>query len=149
MQLAMYKGPASGFKNKVGRLIVCAFTFSRYSHCELVIEGYGYSSSFMDGGVRKKLINFGSGHWDLYDIDASALQLRALGHDLMLERFAQELGKPYDWIGMLRVSPLLRWLPRRDAERFCSEEVAYLLGASDPERFSPIAILRTFGRRKQ
>lgn len=132
----MYKGPASGWKNKLGRLVVCAFTLSRYSHVELVIDGYGYSSSFMDGGVRRKMIDFSSGHWDLYPAEVDVPRA--------LARFAADKGKPYDWPGMLRVCPLLRWLPRSDGSRFCSEMVAWMLGAEDPETYSPEDVLEGY-----
>ena len=50
MQIAFYKGPAKGLTNKLGRLLVCLGTLSRYSHCELVIQGVCYSASARDGG---------------------------------------------------------------------------------------------------
>jgi hypothetical protein len=139
MHLAMYRGPATGWKNRLGHWIVCFLTFSRYSHCELVIDGVCYSSSFRDGGVRAAVIATleTSGHWDLYEVVGD--------EKLALQRFARDEGKPYDWPGMLRVCALLRWLPRGDGARFCSEEVAYLLGAHDPETFSPREVLAAFG----
>lgn len=142
-RLCMYKGPASGLKNKLGELIVCLATRSRYSHVELEINGVCYSSSFRDGGVRAARIPDleTSGHWDLYPL--------ALTHDeegLAVDRFKFDYfaKKPYDWLGMLRVCRWLRWLPRRDGARFCSEEVAYMLGAPDPETMSPQDVLERY-----
>jgi hypothetical protein len=139
-QLAMYKGPATGWRNKLGHWAVCFFTASRYGHIELVIDGVCYSASFRDGGVRAKVIADleTSGHWDLFRISAD--------RDLALARFGADGPKPYDWLGMLRVFPLLRWLPRIDGKRFCSEEVAWMLGHADPETLSPAAVLRKYWR---
>lgn len=136
MHLALYKGPATGLRNKVGRWLVCALTLSRYSHVELVLHGVSYTSSFIDGGVRSKVIDLASGHWDLISIEGD--------EQLAYDRFFADRGKPYDWLGMLRVSPLLRWLPRRGSSRFCSEEVAWMLGLDDPETFSPAGLARRY-----
>jgi len=59
VQLALYK--ARG--NWINRLI-CWWTGSPYSHCELVINGTCYSSSIRDGGVRGKTMALPSDKWD-------------------------------------------------------------------------------------
>jgi hypothetical protein len=136
--LAMYRGPATGLRNKIGHWAVCLFTISPYSHVELVIDGVCYSASFRDGGVRAKVIDDleTSGHFDLFPIE--------IDRELALARFEADKGKPYDWLGMLRVFPFLQWLPRRDAARFCSEEVGWMLGAQDPETLSPEDVLERY-----
>lgn len=141
MRLALYKGPATGAKNKLGHWVVCVATASKYSHVELMIDGVCYSSSFRDGGVRAKVIDAESlaAHFDLFDVKNPPDEATVLA------RFAAEKGKPYSWRGMLRVCPVLRWLPRRDSsERFCSDLVSYLLGATDPETFSPENVREKF-----
>lgn len=142
MQLAQYKGPPSGLKNKLGHWVVCLFTWSKYSHVELLIDGICYSSSFRDGGVRAKVIDQESldAHFDLFPV------VNAPTKETVLARFQSEVGKKYSWLGMLRTCPLLRCLPRRDEnQRFCSDLVAYLLGASDPETFTPEDVLERYG----
>ena len=67
--LACYKGPATGLFNITFHKVVCWWTRSKYSHCELVINGTAYSSSSRDKGVRKKEIDFSSGKWDLYPVE--------------------------------------------------------------------------------
>jgi hypothetical protein len=136
--LCMYRGTPTDWKNRLGHWLVCALTTSKYSHVELFYDGVCYSSSYRDGGVRAKVITDlnDSGHWDLFPITIDVEPVGA--------RFKADEGKPYGWRGMLRVCPLLRWLPRRDGERFCSEEVAHMLGASDPETFSPEDVLETY-----
>lgn len=139
----MYKGPASGLKNVLGHWLVCVLDTARqsikhgrlvlvkYSHVELQIDGTCYSSSFRDGGVRSKVISDLS-HFDLFPV--------TVDKEAALDRFKWDEGKHYSWVGMLRV--LLPFLPRRDAtQRFCSDEVAFMLGAADSETFSPYDVL--------
>lgn len=134
MQLALYKGPPTKPLFWLGEGFIRLCTLSKYSHCELVINGVCYSSSYRDGGVRAKFIDLNSGKWDLLPVDGD--------EKLAIARFAADKGKRYDWLGMLRVCPLLRWLPRNDSKRFCSEMVAWMLGTEDPERFSPEHLAR-------
>lgn len=139
----MYKGPADDWKHKLGHWLVKVLTASKYSHCELFINGTCYSSSFRDGGVRSKVIDLNSGHWDNIKIE---------GYDekYALQWFERNRGRPYDWPGMIKVCPLLRWLrfilPRRGQRRFCSEAVAGMLGYKNPETYSPQKVLRQYGR---
>lgn len=74
MQLALYKG-----KGLIGNALVRRWTRSPYSHCELVIGDYCYSSSLMDKGVRRKQIILKPEHWMLVplpsDREAGALAL--------------------------------------------------------------------------
>lgn len=129
MQLAFYKGPPTELQHRLAHWLICVLTFSRYSHVELVIDGVCWSSSFRDGGVRPARINLASGHWDVFEVAGDP--------ERALAWFRAHRGEPYDWWGMLRVCPLLRWLPRTPFARFCSEAMAAALGAQDPETFSP------------
>lgn len=133
MQLALYKGPPTEWRHKLAHWAICALTSSRYSHVELVIDGICWSSSYRDGGVRAARINLASGHWDLFPIQGDTAAA--------LRWFRAHQGEAYDWAGLLRVSPLLRWLPRRPHKRFCSEAVAAALGHPDPETQSPQDVL--------
>jgi hypothetical protein len=140
-RLCMYKGPATGLLFQLAHWAICLVTRSKYSHVELEINGVCYSSSFRDGGVRAKVITDldTSGHFDMYPITCD--EQAALG------RWMRDGPKPYDWLGMLRVCPELRWLPRINGKRFCSEEVAYMLGLiPDPETLSPQTLLETAQR---
>lgn len=135
-ELAMYRGPATGWKNKLGHWGICLLTISPYSHVELVIDGVCYSSSYRDGGVRAKIVPDlrTSGHFDLFPIQIDTAAA--------LARFYADAGKPYDWVGLWRVSWLFRWLRPSTEKRFCSEEVIWMaLGVNDPETFSPKDVL--------
>lgn len=152
-ELALYKGPATGFKNRVGHLLTCIadtirlsmrswrVVIVKHSHVELVIDGVCYSSSFRDGGVRKKVIEDlrTSGHFDIFPVELDAAAA--------LRRFAQDEGKAYDWLGMLRCSTWFRWLPASVMKRFCSEAVIWMArGVADPETYSPEDVRRALVR---
>ena len=127
MQIAFYKGPATGLVNKIGRLLVCLGTLSRYSHCELVVQGVCYSASARDGGVRGKVIDLGSGHWDVVDVPGDEVAALAW--------FERHQGDHYDWMGVLRFA--LPFLRQRPGKWFCSEAVAEALGVADSAGVSP------------
>jgi len=115
MQLAMYKGPAGTLQQKALHWLICALdsvrqsgkrrrlVLVRYSHCELVIAGVCYSSSNRDGGVRPKVIDLASGHWDVFHVDGDEAAALAW--------FRQHDGQNYDWYGVLRFCRPLRCLP--------------------------------------
>lgn len=127
MQIAFYKGPAKGLTNQLGRLLVCLGTLSRYSHCELVIQGVCYSASARDGGVRGKVIDLDSGHWDVVDVPGDEAAALAW--------FRQHQGERYDWMGVLRFA--LPFLRQRPGKWFCSEAVAAMLGMGDGDGVTP------------
>lgn len=134
MYLAMYKGPANGFWNQLSHCAIRVLTFSRYSHVELVIRGTCWSSSPRDGGVRGKQIDLATGRWDIFPLEGNEERAYAW--------FQAHKGEGYDWAGMLRCCPLLRWLPKRQHKKFCSEAVACALAAHpDPETLHPQAVL--------
>lgn len=99
MQLAMYKGPPTTLWHTVGHEATCLWTFSEYSHCELVFSESARngkplcaSSSARDGGVRFKHIDLHTGRWDVYSIVGD----EAAAYDW----FVTHQGAPYDYFGL-------------------------------------------------
>jgi len=128
MKAAFYKGTRPGLAGIYSR-VVRWWTKSPYSHVELVLAtGLAWSSSFEDGGVRAKLIDFNPARWDLVDLPP-ALEHAAVAW------FEAHRGAGYDLVGNLQfvISPIQhsrgRW--------FCSEAIAAALGIPDPWRYSP------------
>lgn len=127
MKLAFYRGHRRLFDR-----LVQWWTRAEYSHCELVLaerdDGLSEcaSSSFLDGGVRLKLIRLAPEKWDIIDIDGDAEAARAWFH--------QHIGNRYDLLGLLGFI----W-PRKDDQSrwFCSEAVAASIGLTEPWRYSP------------
>lgn len=120
VQLALYKGPPSiqntweWFKHYAIRL----WTWSRYSHAELVIGGMCYSSSSRDGGVRKRQIDLNSGRWDVVPIlgaDATAALIWFYAHE----------GQHYDWANIARF--VMPFLPQNADQWVCFEAIGSML----------------------
>ena len=70
-KIAFYKGPPTPLWRKVGHYAIRLWTWSRWSHAELVIDGVCWSASARDGGVRQKQIDLTSGRWDVFELDLS------------------------------------------------------------------------------
>lgn len=103
-----------------------------YSHDELVVDGVAYSSSFMDGGVRRKVgINFDNGHWDLIPVPwAKAENVIAL--------YNRTRKKKYDIFGII-FSHLFNRTKQDSNKWFCSEWCAHGLGLNTSV-FSPSSL---------
>jgi hypothetical protein len=112
MKIAFYKGlhRDSSLLDKG----ICIASFSRYSHCEIVFsDGLCASSSWMDGGVRFKAINIGSGNWDVYGLSIPDVQ-EALARSL----FNLHEGSGYDVRGAVAARFGVDW--RAKDAFFCS-----------------------------
>ena len=127
VRLALYK--ARG--NWLNRLI-CWWTGSPYSHCELVINGTCYSSSIRDGGVRGKAMALPSDKWDV-------IELPWADDDAVTDWFVAHERDRYGWVDLL-TGQLLGM--RRDSRGvFCSEACAKALGLRNSTRMSPQSLL--------
>lgn len=131
MKIAFYKG-----RTRLFNRLVSWYDKSPYSHCELVLDtatGLCGSSSFMDGGVRTKVIDLDSGHWDVVDIGGSEQALEA-AHLW----FATHNGQGYDVLGLLGF--LWRRQTGQQSKWFCSEAVAAALGMPEAWRLDPATL---------
>ena len=124
--LACYKGPAEGLFNIIFHKVVCWWTKSKYSHCEIVYKGEAYSSSSRDGGVRKKLIDFNSGKWDLYTIEK-------LDGEFLITFYEETDECGYDYLGLFRF--VLPFIKSSENRWFCSEWCAFVLKYEQPETY--------------
>lgn len=131
LRAAFYKGTRPGIPGIYNRA-VRAWERGPYSHVELVFSGdIAASSSFMDGGVRFKQIDFDPVKWDFIELpEALAPQAR--------KWFIDHEGEPYDLLGNLHL--VIGFIPEWRGKSFCSEAVAASLGYSDPWRFGPNAL---------
>ena len=127
VNLAMYKAPG----NWLNRLI-CWWTNSPYSHCELVVRGTCYSSSVRDGGVRAKVMALSSDKWDVVDLPW------ADDTDVTDWFIAHERDR-YGWLDLL--TGQLLGMQRDHRGVFCSEACAKALGLRNATRMSPQALL--------
>lgn len=93
--LALYKRvkPVTGLDG-LGAWIIRAWTGSPYSHAEIVIGRWWFSSSIQDGGmVRSKRIEYNPEHWDIIPLPwADAREI--------YNYFLRTEGQPYGWFDL-------------------------------------------------
>lgn len=126
--IALYKGPPDrNLAQWLGYWAVRIWTWSRWSHAELVLDGVCWSSSARDGGVRGKVIDIASGHWDVVELNLTGYEV-----DSALQWFSGHLGAGYDWLNIGRwVAPFLG----QNRERFiCFEAIGNALGMAGAHR---------------
>ena len=130
MKVAFYKG-----KKRLFNRLVCYWLRGDYSHCELVLQtspdgvSLCASSSYLDGGVRTKTMVLDPDHWDVVEVDRSAIP------EIWLR---VHKGDRYDVLGLLGFV----WRRQTGNQRkwFCSEAVAAMLGFPEPWRFDPMTL---------
>jgi hypothetical protein len=127
VQLAMYKG-----KGQIGNAGIRWWTDSKYSHCELVIDGNCFSASMMDGGVRFKKINLDSNNWDLYT-------LHWVNDQDVLKYFQDTRNNKYGWSSLI-TSQLFNRNTKEDSRQFCSQWCAAAMKLPNPATYSPATL---------
>ncbi len=127
VRLALYK--ARG--NWLNRLI-CWWTGSQYSHCELVVRGTCYSSTIRDGGVRAKVMALPADRWDMIDLPWA-------DDGSVTDWFIQHERDRYGYIDL--ITSQLLGMQRDGRGVFCSEACAKALGLRNATRMSPQGLL--------
>lgn len=137
MKVAFYKG-----KKRLFNKLTSWWLRGEYSHCELVLEEFDkgslcVSSSFMDGGVRIKVIKLDPSNWDIIDVDTDYYYI----NDWLIKN---EHAK-YDTLGLF--SFLARVFKQDKTRWFCSEAVADMLKFEDSWRFDPCNLYAALSRK--
>lgn len=128
VSLALYCGPPKkDWRHILTHYAIRLWTWSRFSHAELLIDGVCYSSSVRDGGVRKKAIDLTSGRW-------LVIALPAQSADTALTWFTAHEGQPYDWANIARF--VIPFLPQRLTEWVCFEAVGAMLNLAAPHKLT-------------
>lgn len=122
-RLAFYKGKGD-WTDKAIRL----WTKSKYSHVELVVGDYWYSTSPRDMKVRKKKIVPNPDNWDYVDVH--------IYEENLLEMYNSTRGAKYDWLGILLSQFIPLSIHNRD-RWFCSEWCAEILYLDYSNEYSP------------
>lgn len=112
---------------------ICWWTNSKYSHCELIIDGLCYSSSMMDKGVRRKKIDLNPRKWDVIDLPWAS-------KEVALSYFEQTRHQAYGWAG-LAINQLLNMGHSTQGAQFCSQWCAGALGIPNPASLAPQSLL--------
>ena len=127
IKLAFYKG-----KGTIVDKLIRFRTTSAYSHCELIIDDFMYSSSPRDGGVRKRDLPASLNDGVTWDI----VEYACADKESILKFFDSTNGKKYDWLGVLLGQVLYLDIQNKDAW-FCSEWCATALGFDRAWSLSP------------
>ena len=122
-QVAFYKAPGN-MRDKLIRL----FTWSKYSHVELVIRDRYYSSSVRDGGVRAKYMEIDEDTWEYVDVDIDYMYVEEL--------FRSTEGMKYDYMAIW-LSQIIPLGVHSEEKYICSEWVASALKLKDAQKYSP------------
>lgn len=128
MKIIFYRGRTRLFNRAVSFL-----TSGPYSHCEVVIDELSdgsvvsWSSSHLDGGVRRKVMLLNADNWDVLEIPGDASTVAAW--------FEAHKGCGYDSLGLAGF--IFRPIRGFSEKYFCSEAVAASLGVTEPWRFDP------------
>lgn len=129
VRIAFYKAP--------GKLLdkcVRVRTGSIYSHCELIVNEYSYSSSIRDGGVRRKAIIYNPESWDIFEL------VDSIDSEQIVALFDRTKGYKYDYVGVL-LGQLLNTYWHVKGKYFCSEWGANGVGFDNPNQYSPQRLL--------
>lgn len=134
-QAAFYKGTRPGISGLYNR-IVRWWTRSEYSHCELVFSGgFSGSASFIDGGVRLKVIDFDPEKWDVIELPGD------LEADAFIW-FLDHRGANYDLLGNIHF--IVSRVANSEKRWFCSEAIGAALGMTEAWRFDPASLAEIF-----
>ena len=116
--------------------LVCLFRGGDSAHCEAAHRWVGdvydcVSSSWMDGGVRGKLITMHHAKWRVYEVPGSPDNVRQWLKD--------HAGEKYDWLGILGF--LLPFRIRSALHRkFCVEVAADLMWLPNPDQWDLVLL---------
>jgi hypothetical protein len=127
-RIAFYKGTHPGLPGVYNRL-VRARGHGPYSHVELIFsDGWAASSSWMDGGVRFKQIDFDTQNWDILELPGEWESFARLW-------FATNEGKAYDLMGNAFLA--IGFVSDSFDKFFCSEAAAAALKIDQAFRLEP------------
>lgn len=135
VSLALYKGPPTSLLHKVTHYITRLFTWSKYSHAELVIDGVCYSSSARDGGVRAKVIDVHGARWDVFELDLPIEVAESAR--LWFELHEEDL---YDYRNLIRY--VFPGVGHNKNQWVCYEAVGAALGISRPHMLTAETLLK-------
>lgn len=124
VKIALYIGDG-----QIGNWAIRKWTKRKESHCEIIVNGMSYSSSLMDGGVRKKRILYSSDNWYFIEIPWASTES-------IISYYQQTAGNSYGFVSLLSSQVFNRNTDDSDSD-FCSEWCARALGLPSPNSYSP------------
>jgi len=135
---AFYKGTRAGIPGVYNRA-VRAWEHGPYSHVELQFsDGISASSSFMDGGVRFKQIDYDPAKWDFLPLPPCLERAARLWFECHEGEDYSVQGNLHCVIGFIPPGPL--------GEQFCSQALGAALSFEESWRLMPNALYRVLQR---
>lgn len=122
MKIAFYLAENGNWQDK----LISFFTFSKYSHCELVFRTNEFgSASSRDGGIRLKYIEQNS-RWEIFDLkNPDGSEISPEQESACYLWFKLHEGEQYDWPGAIMSLFGVNWTS--DDKKFCSYVCGKLL----------------------
>lgn len=111
-----------------GSLLLRAFLWSAWSHCAIVDGDYVLEAA-ATGGVRVRELDDLIGEASRY----AFVDIPARNPAAVHAAARAELGRPYDWLGVLGIGVRRRW--QSPDSWFCSELIAYAFEAAGEPLF--------------
>lgn len=133
VKLALYKG-----RGGIGNALVRWWTGSIYSHCELVVDGWCYSSSVMDKGVRRKRVGHGDDEISLGD-NWDLIELPWANGAAIIDYFNSTDSDRYGWPSLIASQLFNRNQTTKHAQ-FCSEWCARAMNIPSQSTYSPATL---------
>jgi len=131
IKIAFYKGTKDGIAGVYNRGVRW-IEDGIYSHCEIIFSnGLSASSSFMDGGVRFKDIQYDPEKWDIFEISWA-------DEKYAYDYFVNRIGRPYNLKG--NVHFLIGFVRGDSYGLFCSEACGGAIGLDNAWQFAPNAL---------
>lgn len=128
MHLAVLKKPLPGLKHYMAHHVGAAMDHSLYSHSNILFSNGQSASSWSDGGVDIRNIDYDLDLWDFWTLPA---HLEPKTHAW----YSHHKGMPYDHKGVLRFSTPLFTQCKHSV--FCHEAHATAWGWLEPWRYGP------------
>lgn len=130
MEIMFFKGTHPGLAGIYSRG-VRLITKSQYSHVEIQFsDGQSASSSYLDGGVRYKAVDYSvASDWDSIELPDALFESGARAW------FDAHAGQGYDLMGNLHF--VVSVIGDEKTRWFCSEAVGAALGLPNSWRFDP------------
>jgi hypothetical protein len=126
--------------------LICWWRGGDSAHCEVAVGEVGQpmrciTASWLDGGVRHKIMPLPPDKWRIYTVTAEVEPF---------SWFDQHEGEKYDFLGLL--SFVVSVIRHRKRGWFCSEAAAHIIGLPAAHRFDLVlleAVCARYGNRIQ
>lgn len=119
-----------GRSNTLSSWAIRTFTWSRWSHCGVILDNKVYEATVKNGVSVSTLDDFKARYTETIIVELPC-------EDGWEERLNSQLGTKYDWLAVINFVFRRNW--KDDKKWFCSEYVAYVLGLFNDKYISRVS----------